>query len=362
LSDRISARIKADGPITFAEFMEAALYDPEEGFYERTPVGKEGGFVTAPHLSGAFGALVARQVADFWTLLGGPAPMDVVEAGAGDGALGRQVLASLQRPLRDAVRYTAVERVARARASIESQPDGIAAVVRAMGKVPRGLTGCVLANELLDNLPFHLVRGTERGLVELLVGFEDGRFELVEGPAPSAEVERLAPALRPGQDAAVSPAAVSFVDRATGLLSRGYVWICDYGHGPGEAPGPVHGYRDHRLEADVLADPGSRDITAGVDFGALIRRAEDLGHRWWGPVRERDALLALGFREWNDRARRLQGEALAAGRGLEAARIYSSRNRASMLVDPAHLGDFKVLCIGVGMARPPASVARGALS
>jgi SAM-dependent MidA family methyltransferase len=95
LAERLRHRITASGPITFAEFMEWALYDPEEGFYARLPVGEQGHFVTSPHLSPVFGRLLARQVAEFWELLDRPSPFDVIEVGAGDGTLARQILGAL---------------------------------------------------------------------------------------------------------------------------------------------------------------------------------------------------------------------------------------------------------------------------
>jgi SAM-dependent MidA family methyltransferase len=107
---------------------------------------------------------------------------------------------------------------------------------------------------------------------------------------------------------------------------------------------------------DVLADPGSRDITAGVDFGILARRASALGLSVWGPVLQRDALRALGYGEAMVALRDRQVEALDAGRGVEAARRYSDRNRAGLLIDPGGLGRFRILCVGVGVDTPPRCV------
>jgi SAM-dependent MidA family methyltransferase len=120
----------------------------------------------------------------------------------------------------------------------------------------------------------------------------------------------------------------------------------------------VHGYRGHRFEGNVLTEPGSRDITAGVDFGALVRRAVDLGLHAWGPTPQREALMALGYREWDERARNLQVRATADRDGFAAMHTYSERNRAAQLVDPMGLGGFLVLCLGVGEVpdRPPRSV------
>src|SRR5206468_1419434 len=92
LADRLRARIRAEGPITFHDYMDAALYDERDGFYSRSPIGEEGDFVTSPHVSPAFGVLLAGQVEQFWHLLERPDPFHVIEAGAGDGTLAGQIL------------------------------------------------------------------------------------------------------------------------------------------------------------------------------------------------------------------------------------------------------------------------------
>jgi SAM-dependent MidA family methyltransferase len=362
LPDRLRERIRRDGPITFAAFMEAALYDPEHGFYSRSPVGEQGDFVTSPHVSAAFGAMVAAQVLDFWDLLERPDPFDVVEVGAGSGTLARQVLQAVPSELALGVRYRAVERSASARKALvaTAAESGLRIEVHpTVGDLPTGLVGCLVANELLDNLPFHRVRETDRGIVELFVAAEEDRFVLAEGPASQPEVERMAPALRRGEEAVVNLEALRFLEEASGILHGrgGYLWLCDYGW-TGHHRDFVHGYRGHRVEEDVLADPGSRDITAGVDFGALVERASGLGLRVWGPVTQRDALLALGYRRWDEEARNRQVRATANRDGLEALRLYSERNRAGQLVDPMGLGGFLVLCVGVGEVpdQPPRSV------
>jgi SAM-dependent MidA family methyltransferase len=353
LEERLRDRIMG-GPITFADFMEMALYDPVDGFYTRHAVGERGDFVTSPHVSPLFGVLVARQVEDFWNLLNRPEPFTVIEVGAGDGTMAGQVLEALPERLRSIGPYVAVERSETARAMLHDLP----VVVRAsMDEVEHVGSGCVLANELLDNLPFHRLRGTDAGTVELLVGLEGDRFVLVEGELSSHEVAELAPILAPGRETVVSPEAHRFVDRAGSWLSSGYLWAVDYGHGEGGSMGWTHGYRGHRVEDDVLADPGSRDITVGVDFDSLARHAKRRGHAVWGPRAQREVLLRLGFRDLDARAQRRQVEAIGRRRGIEALRIYSSRHRANLLLAEDGLGDFLVLCIGMGTEAPPHSMA-----
>jgi SAM-dependent MidA family methyltransferase len=110
LADRLRARIRAHGPIPFRDFMEAALYDPAEGFFQRHSVGERADFVTAPHVSPAFGVLVARQIEELWQLLDRPEPFTVVEIGAGDGTLAGQILEFVSPVVGKALEYLAVER------------------------------------------------------------------------------------------------------------------------------------------------------------------------------------------------------------------------------------------------------------
>src|SRR6266542_4405236 len=146
LAERLRHRITASGPITFAEFMDAALYDPEEGFYARLPVGEVGDFVTSPHISTVFGRLLARQIGEFWDALGRPEAFPIIEAGAGDGALARQILDFLPDEARSAARYATVERSPVARAALQTRGLGS---VETLDALPKGMTGCILANELL---------------------------------------------------------------------------------------------------------------------------------------------------------------------------------------------------------------------
>jgi SAM-dependent MidA family methyltransferase len=353
LARRIRASIERDGPITFAAFMEAALYDEDDGFYRRPPVGETEHFVTSPHVSPVFGMLVARQLEEMWDLLDRPEPFDVIEGGAGDGTLAGQVLEALPPDVRGVTRYVAVERAALGRAAMAGA--GIHAVA-GMEEVASGLIGCVFANELLDNVPFHRVRRTAHGLSERLVTTRGDGFGLIDGPLSAPDLAPLVPDIPEGAEWLVSPQQLRFVDEARRVLRRGYLWVVDYGLGsPGQAPS-VHGYRSQGLEPDVLAAPGSRDITAGVDFEALRRHALAAGLSVWGPVSQREALLALGFRDVDRRAQARQQEAIAARRGIDAMRIYSNRTRANMLVANGGLGDFKVICMGRDIDVPPRSV------
>ena len=146
--------------------------------------------------------------------------------------------------------------------------------------------------------------------------------------------------------------AFAFVDQLVLALRSGYAVLIDYGSNDPQA-GEVHGYRDHRVVEDVLADPGSTDVTAGVDLGALVDRAEAAGFISFGTVSQEAALRALGFEEWMRGELAHQGELLNAGRGSEATRAWGGRNRARMLVDPSGLGRLRWLVLARAGLREP---------
>jgi SAM-dependent MidA family methyltransferase len=336
---RIVGEIRLRGPITFAEFMELALYGPG-GFYDRPPVGETGHFVTSPHVHEVFGELLARALRQLWESLGRPSPFAVAEAGAGDGTLARRLLERLGDT---SVRYTTVERSAGAR-------DALAAIEGLT--VADELSGphhVVLANELLDNLPFRRTRGSR----EVRVGLDDGRLVEVEtawSGEPAWESER-APG---GEEHVVPVGALGFVDRLASALAvdGGYALLIDYG-GVGEAGGPVHGYRGHRVVEDPLEDPGSADITAGVDFSLIARRAETRGLISFPTVTQRQALVSLGFDRWMRAELKRQGELLSERKGTLAVRAWSGRSRASLLVDPGALGRLRWLALATpGLGEP----------
>jgi len=360
LERSIRERIERGGPMTFAEFMEAALYDERRGYYARPPVGEDGDFVTSPYVSPAFGVLLARCVEDLWLRMERPAPFAIIEAGAGDGTLARRLLASLPNEMAEGTDYVAVERSAGAREAIRAlvaeKPQ--VRMVKILDDLPSegsNPSGVLIANELLDNLPFHRLRGTAQGPVELRVdlsGSSDG-FVLVEAPARQ-DLTAHAPSLAPGQECVVSPRAAAFLERGALAVGRGYLVFVDYASPATDASGgAVHGYARHRVTADVLTDPGSRDITAGIDVHALLEHAQRIGLQVWDPIDQRTALRNLGIGAWDGTLRERQASALNGGRGAEATRIYSARNAARLLTDPAGLGAFTVLCFGVGEVPRP---------
>jgi SAM-dependent MidA family methyltransferase len=260
LGARLRERIEREGPLTFAAYMEAALYDPQEGFYARgQKLGLGGAFSTAPTRHPKFAQAVAAEA----RAVGGA----VVEVGPGDGTLA----AALATALGGDVELVLVERAAGMRAVQERRLAG--ARVRWVERpqdagVARGL---VVANELFDALPVHLLDGAD----ELCVGVDGERLVEVRRPAPE-DLVALAGGVR-GR-VAVAPGAAAMLGALAGAVESGRLLVVDYGtDGPAAGPSPVRTYLGGRAGGGVLEAPGSQDLTADVDFALLRRTARELG-------------------------------------------------------------------------------------
>jgi NADH dehydrogenase [ubiquinone] 1 alpha subcomplex assembly factor 7 len=330
--------------------MEVALYDPDLGFYARTPIGRDGHFVTSPHVSAAFGHLLARQLAECWDHLGRPDPFSVVELGAGDGTLARRILRAVTvvPELARSLRYRVVERTPGQVQTLRESGLEVLGSLRDAAPV----IGCVIANELLDNVPFHRLRATPDGrIVEVMVGTDGDRLVEIEAEPARGALGALSDPLAPAEERPASPQALALIRDIAAVLERGYAFLFDYGFVEGEAPGPVHAYRAHQVLADVLEHPGTRDVTAAVDLKAVAGAASDAGLQVWGPVTQRQALLALGYRLWEEGALTRQAETDRT----TATRVYEERSRASILIDPGKLGGLYLLALGTeGLATPAA--------
>ena len=329
LAERLRERIRREGPISFSEFMEAALYDPDAGYYScGAPIGEGGDFVTSPSVSPAFAATLARRFADDAGVLEGP--LDFVEVGAGEGrflADFRAALESDHPAVARRTRLTAVERGPTARRKLSAL--GLDVRADAADLPERSVNGWIFANELYDALPVARVRGTTGGLEELRVGTEGERFAWVAAPAPAAWVDRLARSgatLEPGQIAEVRVLTSDLHRRLARVLARGRLVIFDYGHRartlyhPLARPGgTLAAHRLGRRGGDPLERPGAQDLTAHVEWDELVSAGEAEGLESEGPIR--------------------QGRFLSEAGIFDFVRDEGEKWRAYRLVDPAGMGD-----------------------
>ncbi len=324
--------------------MEAALFDPQEGYYaSRVALGFEGDYLTAPDLGPAFGRSLARAFVDLWTALGKPASWDLVEAGAGRGTLLRDVLTALERERSDAakgVRPAIVEVSPRLKEQQSTTLDGrdIRWASEAGALAP--LHGVIFANEVLDAFPVHVLVRTHEGVREVFVDERGGALvETLRPPSPPDLRWRVPDRLPIGGRWEVSPRAEGWVASLAAALTSGYVLFIDYGGDEDDlltrlGSGTVRGFSRHRLISDPYTEPGKCDLTASVNFTAIRRAAEGAGFVFAGRASQRDALLSLGIRDATARP----------ATPIDQLRDASRRSAIDTLIDPTGFGAFQVVC------------------
>lgn len=335
-------------------YVESALYDPVDGFYMAggRAGGGRGDFLTAPETGPLFGAVLARALDEWWADAGRPVPFTVHEWGAGPGTLVRAVLDAGPEVLTaGALRWVAVEVSPRQRTAHPAHPLVESAAAPPSGERPL----VVLANELLDNLPFDVYEKTPRGWVEQHVVEEDGGFVLrladrADPADPAAEaLERLAPAAPVGSTVPWQAAAREWVAARVASLARGgRLVVFDYGASTAElVTRSGRWLRTHRAHDDTrswLEAPGTCDITTDVAFDQL-----QFDHRADLDRSQADFLRAHGIDELVERGR-TAWEASAHIGDLAALKARSRIREAEALLDPAGMGAFRVLEWVVGAA------------
>lgn len=298
--------------------MERALYDPEGGYYAsgRSAIGRGGDFITNVSIGPLFGKLMATEFHAMWCLLGKPSPFTIVEQGANTGDFAHDTLTAIaahpNADWRDAVRYQIVEpfphNVARQQERLAPW-NGKVAWFASLEELPP-LTGVHFSNELLDAMPVHALTFRDGQWRERYVAASDGTFQWTEGPlstpALAAFVPRLATAEIEGMQTEVNLDALEWMDAIAAKLERGYILIADYGlarcdyYLPTRTEGTLTGYRAHQRSRDLLAEPGSQDLTAHVDFTSVAEQAIAAGLEVAGFTDQHHYMVGLGKEAFPD--------------------------------------------------------------
>ena len=319
-------------PISFDRFMSEALYGPD-GFYTGGgSAGRRGDFITSPEVGPLFGAVVARFLDAEWRRIGEPDEFVVVDAGAGPGTLARGILAATP-DCAAVLRYVAVDVSAPQR---ERHPDG----VESAADMPDGpFDGVIIANELLDNLPFRLAVFDDGWREAFVVEAPDGKLseQLSDAfdPLPSV-LPRTAPL---GARAPLQQAATTWVDEARARRRSGPLVVFDNAvpSTSGLALRPwrewLRTYRGHQRGGHYLSDPGSQDITTEVAIDQLPEPDTVRSQAQWLQLHGVDQLVQDGKRYWDEHA---------GSPDLDALRMRSRVAEAEALLDPAGLGGFTV--------------------
>jgi SAM-dependent MidA family methyltransferase len=333
--ERLQREIEAAGGwISFARYMELAV----QAYYGRDDrqFGAQGDFITAPELGSLFGRTLARQL----QAIEGP----ILELGAGTGALAQTLLGELPRE------YLILETSAALRAR---QAERLGGKVKFLDTLPRAFRGVILANEVLDAMPVHMVGWRSDGIVERGVSRE---LAWQERPASGALLEEArAIEVPPPYDSEIGLAGQAWMRSLAQRLEQGAIFIVDYGfprreyYHPQRSMGTLMCHSRHRAHGDPFQRPGEQDITAHVDFSALARAAREGGLEVLGYATQAQFLVNCGITD------------VLAQANLENALHYAPiAAEAQKLLSPAEMGElFKVLAVGRGVAQPLLGFSRG---
>jgi SAM-dependent MidA family methyltransferase len=361
LIDAIRAEIAAHGGrITFAHFMDLALYHPEWGYYhaaQRRP-GRPGDFLTAPEAHPFFGITLSRQIADCWERLGQPDQFTVREYGPGIGGLAWDIIGGLQREhpaCLAALSYELVERNPRrvAEALTAFREEGLGDVVRAVDPEATAtlplMTGVILANEVADAFPVHRLIWHDGELREGWVVWDGSGFaeEIAElspqalAADPAGMFRAQGITLHDGDRIEISPAATAWFAEAVSRLERGYAIVIDYGYPAAQLyqghrlEGTVRAYRAHTVTDDPFAHVGEQDLTAHVDFTALRAAGEAAGLTFAGQTNQAAFLTSLD----------MGNLMVSLGQDPETTmeEYLAAQAAVLRLIDPGSLGRFGVL-------------------
>lgn len=346
LEDIIKERIRQLGRITFAEFMEMALYHPKLGYYTslRERVGADGDFFTSPASHPAFGALIAIQLRQMWRLLDCPTDFAVVEMGAGKGLLAQDILDYLPHistELNRSIRYVTTER-------------NFTSLLRGTSKSTRNITGCFLSNELLDALPTHLVTVRGGQLREVYIALQGDRLvEVIDDlstPLLSRQLAEEGITLPEGYRTEVNLSLAPWMKRIARSLKRGFIITIDYGHlahelyAPERSQGTLMTYYKHTCASEPYVRIGRQDMTSHVNFTGVIRSGENSGLKTLGLMCQREFLHNLGLDVF------LQA---LSQKGLAQPEYLANKFAMLELARSEGMGSFKVMIQSKGVSDIP---------
>ena len=307
LSNLIIKKIKNQGPISFRDFMEMALYYQGLGYYtsHKDKIGKTGDFYTSSNLTPAFGEMLGKQIEEMWHISGGK-DFIVVEMGAGMGLLSCDVLAYLRknRELYQSLNYFIVEKSPTLRDEQEKQ---LAEKVRWVDSIKElhGMTGCIFCNELVDAFPVHIVV-MENELMEVFFD-HNGSFIEVLRPAVSELKDYLSQldlALPEGFRTEINIDAIKWMKEVSSSLKKGFVITIDYGYPSDELyqeyrnRGTLMCYYKHSVNENPFENIGEQDITSHVNFSALNHWGAKFGLETCGFTDQLHFLMGLGIEEY----------------------------------------------------------------
>lgn len=349
--------------ITFAEYMDLALYHPQHGYYnsDRPSIGKQGDFITSSDWGADFAEVLAEQFVEMWEILAKPQNFAIVEMGAGRGTFAENLLQYLQRQHPDLFK-TLTYIIVEISPILQAEQRQILSEFECVKWcnwdeiVDNSIVGCCFSNELVDAFPVHQFILEQEQLREIYITTETPKnqqekinFVEVVGEVSTPkiaeyfellEVDLSASVYGDGYRSEVSLAALDWVSTVAQKLQRGYLLTIDYGHpahryyNPRRREGTLQCYYHHRYHNNPYINVGRQDLTAHVNFTALEKQGELCGLDVVGFTQQALFLMALGL-----------GDRIAALSTTvsDVATLLRRREALHRAIDPMGLGGFGVL-------------------
>lgn len=358
ITEVLQQHIAQHGKITFADFMETALYHNPHGYYQRRDftLGSQGDFTTAPEISPLFARCFAGQCQQIFTELGEAC---ILELGAGTGRFALDLLTELDTlnalPTRYFIYEISTGLRQRQQTLLQSERPDLFSRVEWISALPEQFSGVIIANEVLDAIPFHRFQIINQQPYECMVAMQDNNF-VWQHEAPSSdflrdEITKLKDeyALEDGYQSEIQPEAMTMVKQLCTLLQKGVILLADYGYGqrefyhPERAQGTLTCFYQHRSHNNPLLYPGLQDITAHVDFTRVIENAAETGAKLNGFTTQCAFLLANGLLDM----------AQEEENNLSDADAFELHQAIKILTLPTEMGDrVKVMAITQNFTLP----------
>ncbi|HEV2481106.1 MAG TPA: SAM-dependent methyltransferase [Puia sp.] len=343
--------IKSKGPLSFHDFMEMALYYPEQGYYAATcdRLGVHGDFYTSPYLTHLFGDMLAGQLEEMWRNMG-CRPFTIVEYGAGTGLLCRDILVRLResREMFRGLQYVIIEksgpmrRRERELLAVEGLLHKLRWEISIDAVAP--VDGCILSNELVDNFAVHQVV-MEDELMEVFVDYNNGFIELLRPASPELKdyLRELQITLPRGFRAEINLEATHWIREVSAALGHGFVITIDYGNSSSDlynrSEGTLTCYHHHQVNHSPYESVGEQDITSDVNFSALDHWGRQGGLEHCGFTSQTRFLQGLGL---NRRLQQLELDAAITSNSMPSAPNPADLSRQT------NLRQLYTLLIGMG--------------
>ena len=340
-------KILESGPMTFHDFMEIALYDPQGGFYSRRQkqFGKDGAFITSHYHGKWLGSIIANQIKIIFNKMLNPDNFKIVEYGSGEGLLANDILEALNAD-EDSLNYISIEKSDHLAKKSQDLLYKFKDQISFSKEPPDFFQGVVLAHEFLDALPFHILQKTDNGFREKYIVLDPNKLKYELGPVSKSELikyaEEINPYLESGQTFEVCLDAKKWIELISRKLEKGAVLIFDYGFSnevifdQTRFSGTARSFKKHIVSKVNLQNVGESDITADVNFSFIVKTAEKLGFTLNGFTDQTHFCIGGGISDLIEKENKLNPE--------------SNHKGVMGIMDPTGLGSgIKVLLLTKGV-------------